>query len=220
VKAIDDNGGIRNMDKIVFFNIAWMKRYQGLVGDTPVGGGSYVHQYAFGVEIWNFQHFQGTMYGFVEAGWRPLKSINITKLGARRKDQSVSGVLVVWVARHPAHKKTFVVGWYENARVYRDRQALPPGTNRRLQNGQAAPYFVEADRQNCLLIPQDMRDFQILRAVELKKAKIAPANLKDAGGIGQSNIYYGQDWYGNQVKPRVLEYVAGWKKQEHLSVPI
>jgi hypothetical protein len=65
-----------------------------------------------------------------------------------------------------------------------------------------------------------MRDFQILRAAELKAAGIAPANLKYAGGIGQSNIYYGQDWYGSQIKPRVLEYVAMWARQRHLAVPI
>jgi 5-methylcytosine-specific restriction protein A len=208
------------MDRIVFFNIAWMKRYQGVVGDTPVGGGSYVRQHGFGAEIFNFQHFRNRMYGFVEAGWTPLRSINITKLGARRTDQSVRGILVVWVARHRDHKKTVVVGWCENGRVHRDRQASPPGSHRQQPDGQDAPYFAEADTSDCLLIPEDMRDFQILRAPELQKAKIAPANLKDAGGIGQSNIYYGQDWYGNQIKPGVLAYVAMWKRQQHLSVPI
>jgi len=202
------------MDRIVFFNIAWMERYQGAVGDPPVGGGSYVKRYGFAVEMWNFQHFQGTMYGFVEAGWRPPKSINITQLGARRTDQSVAGVLVIWVARHPKDKMTLVAGWYENARVYRGRQTLPPGTGRRLLNGQDAPYFVEAERQNCLLIQADMRDFQILRATEPRAAGYK------AGGIGRSNIWYAQDPYGAQIRPQVLQYVAKWKAQRHLSVPI
>jgi len=208
------------MDKIVFFNIAWMKRYQRVQGDTPVGGGSYVQQHGFGAEIFNFQHFQNKMYGFVEAGWKPPKFINITKLGAHRTAPWVSGALVIWVARHPRDKRTLVVGWYENATVYRDRQQPPVGSDRKQPDGQAAPYFVEADRQNCLLIPEDMRDFQVLRAVELRKAKIAPANLRHPGGIGQSNIYYAQDWYGNQIKPRVLEYVDKWKQQKGLSEPI
>lgn len=203
------------MDKIVFFNIAWMKRYQGLVGDSAVYGGSYVNQHGFGAEIFNSQHFRDKMYGFVEAGWKPPKCINITKLGARRADQSVSDILLIWVARQPYGEKTLVVGWYENAKVYRARQKPPANSHRKQPDGHDAPYCVEAEKGNCLLIPQNMRDFQILRATDL-----IPAGQKNAGGIGQSNIYYAQDWYGNQVKPRVLEYVAMWKRQKHLSVPI
>jgi hypothetical protein len=208
------------MDRIVFFNIAWMIRYQGSLGDKPVHGGSYVDENEFGAEIFNFQHFRDRVYGFVEPGWQPSKCINIARLGARRADQSVSGVLIIWVARHPDDKKTLVVGWYENAKVYRDRQGPPANSHRKQPDGQHAPYFAEADKNDCLLIPQNMRDFQILRAGELKKAKIAPPNLRHAGGIGQSNIYYGDDWYGNQVKRTVLEYVAKWRRREGLAVPI
>jgi len=214
------------MDKIVFFNVAWMRKYQGLVGDTAVLGGSYVRLYGFGGEIFNFQHFRDRMYGFVEAGWTPPKYINITKLGARRIDQSVSDVLVIWVARCPHHKsdepdkKTLVVGWYEKATVRRARQAPPANSHRKGPDNKDAPYCVEAEKGNCLLIPENLREFQILRATELKKAKKAPPGLEHAGGIGQSNIYYGQDWYGNQIKPKVLEYVTMWKRQKHLSVPI
>ena len=146
------------MDKIVFFNIACMKKYQGLVGDMAVHGGDYVNQHGFGGEIFNFQHFRDKMYGFVEAGWKPeLKCINITKLGARRTDQSVSDILVIWVARHPENKKTVAVGWYENAKVYRERQRPPANSQRRQPDGQDAPYFVEAEKENCLLIPGDRK---------------------------------------------------------------
>ena len=113
-----------------------------------------------------------------------------------------------------------MIGWYENAKLYRERQRPPANSHRKQPDGQDATYFVEADKNNCLIIPQNMRDFQVLRAGELKKAKIAPPNLRHAGGIGQSNIYYGDDWYGNQVKPRVLEYVAKWRREEVLAVPI
>jgi 5-methylcytosine-specific restriction protein A len=202
------------MDKIVFFNVAWMHRYQGLVKDTAVYGGSYVDENGFGAEIFNFQHFRNKVYGFVEAGWEPLKHINITRLGAQRADQSVSGALVIWVARHPDNKKTVVIGWYENAKVYRERQRPPAKSHREQPDGQDAPYFVEADKNNCLLIPQDKRDFRILRATELRAV-----NYK-AGGIGQSNIWYAQDPYGTQIKPQILQYIAKWKAQKHLSVPI
>jgi len=208
------------MDKIVFFNIACMKKYQGLVGDVAVHGGDYVKQHGFGAEIFNFQHFRDKLYGFVEAGWKPPKCINITRLAARRIDQSISDILVIWVARQSYGGKTVVVGWYENAKVYKARQKPPAKSHRKQRDRQDAPYFVEAEKENCLLIPQNMRSFQVLRAAELRAARIAPEDLKHAGGIGQSNVYHAQDWYGNQVKPRVLEYVAMWKRQKHLSVPI
>jgi 5-methylcytosine-specific restriction protein A len=202
------------MDKMVLFNVAWMKRYQGLAGDAAVYGGSYVDENEFGAEIFNFQHFRDRVYGFVEPGWEPLKCINITRLGAQRADQSVSGVLAIWVARQSCGGKTVVVGWYENAKVYRKRQRPPANSHRKQPDGQDAPYFVEADKNNCLLIPQDKRDFQILRATELRAV-----NYK-AGGIGQSNIWYAQDPYGTQIKPQILQYIAKWKAQKHLSVPI
>jgi 5-methylcytosine-specific restriction protein A len=197
-----------------------MKKYQGLVGDRPAHGGDYVNQHEFGAEIFNFQHFRDKMYGFVEAGWKPPKCINITRLGARRTDQSVSNILVIWIARQSSGGRTVVVGWYENARVYRERQRPPANSHRRQPDGQDAPYFVEADKNSCLLIPANMRDFEVSRAAEVKKAQVVPLDINHPGGIGQSNIYYGQDWYGNQIKPRVLEYIAIWKRQKDLAVPI
>jgi hypothetical protein len=186
------------MDKMVFFNVAWMKRYQGLVGDTAVNGGYFVNQYGFGVEMFNFQHFRDNIYGFVEAGWKPVpKCINITKLDARRTDQSVSDILVIWVARQPHREKTaktLVVGWYENAKVFRERQTPPLGSHRTLPDNKDAPYFAEAQRQDCLLIPDSMRALQILRATE---PGVGPYK---AGGIGQSNIWYAQDPYGTQME--------------------
>lgn len=202
------------MDKIVFFNIAWMKRYQGVIGDTPVGGGSYVPQHGFGAEIFNFRHFQEKMYGFVEPGWEPLKCINITRLGAQRADHSLSDTSVIWVARQPSGGKTVVVGWYENAKVYRERQTPPANSHRKQPDGQDAPYFVEANKGNCLLIPQGRRDFRILRATESR------ARRYEAGGIGQSNIWYARDPYGTQIKSQLHQYIAKWKAQKHLSVPI
>lgn len=38
-------------DRVVFFNIGWMKRYQGLDGDDIQGGGSYVTVNKCGHEV-------------------------------------------------------------------------------------------------------------------------------------------------------------------------
>ena len=196
------------MDKIVFFNIACMERYQGIAEDKAMHGGRYVEERGYGAEIFNFQPFEDKMYGFVEAGWNPLKCINIARLGAPGSAPAISGILVIWVAKQSYGKKTLVVGWYKDATVYRERQKPPVGSNRKEPSGGDAPYFAEADKENCLLIPPKMRDFEILRA----------SGRKGAGGVGQSNIWYAEDNYGAQIKPKVLEYITKWERQRQLAV--
>jgi hypothetical protein len=115
------------MDKMVFFNIAWMNEYKGITpNDRPVHGGKHVEDFLYGDEVYNFQAYRGKMYGFVEVGWKPKpRCINIAHFGASKREKSVSGVLVVWVARHPRKPHTLVVGWYKNATIYRQRQKPP-----------------------------------------------------------------------------------------------
>lgn len=202
-----------NNTQIVFFNIAWMDKYQGPA--TATHGGGYVTKHGFGCEAFNFQHFGGKMYGFVKVGGGPQMGIRILKLGSQRAAHSVSGILVIWTARHPASAETRVVGWYEDAVIYRHRQAAPPGSHRRLPNGQDAPYHTTAQKMNCLLIPPHKRDLRILRAAELRAA-----GRQSDGGIGQSNIWYAHDAYGGGVKQTVLDYIAQWNTRKHLSVPL
>jgi hypothetical protein len=187
------------MDKIVFFNIAWMKYYRGVtLGDTPKHGGEYIEENGFGSEVYNFQPYNGKMYGFVEAGWnngQKLCNININMLGANSRDSRVSGILVVWVARHGDHPGTVVVGWYKNATIHRERQNAPEGSNRKLPDGGDAIYFAEADRHNCHLIPVSGRNFNIPRARSGQE------------GIGQKNIWYADSEFGKKVKSKVLENI-------------
>lgn len=194
-----------DLNRIVFFNTSWMDAYQ---GPAPAAhGGGWVKTHGYGGEMFNFQPFQSRIYGYVEPG--DGRRIDITRLGARRSAGSVSGILVIWVARHKDKSETVVVGWYKNAKVYREAQVLPGCLYRTDPQGNAVPYRVEAEPEGSLLIPPDKRGFRIFRTAEVKKH--APTYLERPGGIGRSHIYYGQDWYGNQVKPKVLQYIAGHK---------
>ena len=92
---------------IIFLRIGWMERYRGLVGDTAAKGGAYVDERGYGDEIFNFQPFKRSVYGFVRPP-RPRNSpkdripnININRLGAADADDHVAGVLAVWVATNP-----------------------------------------------------------------------------------------------------------------------
>ena len=47
---------------------------------------------------------------------------NISGCELLKKEESVDDVLVVYCAKHPAHKFTTVVGWYKHATVFRHYQ--------------------------------------------------------------------------------------------------
>lgn len=184
------------VDKLIFLNIGWMKNYRGLDGDTIKGGGSFVGSHGYGFEIFNFQPFQGRMYGYVE---RP--SIALERLGARPSADSVSGVLTVWVATNPWSGGRYIVGWYNDATVYRRAQNPPPGVNRKIppnialprHQGVDVPYFVSAKEQDCVLIPESQRDFRI------------PTG---EGGMGQANIWYADRPNSVEIRRKIIEYVA------------
>ncbi len=104
--------------RILFCNVGWMRDYNGIKGDSIERGGSY-NDDATGHEVCNFSIVRGKVYGYVQ----PTGQIKIEKIGASKKDHSVSGVTVIWTAG-PETGGTAVVGWYKNATVYRDYQPL------------------------------------------------------------------------------------------------
>ena len=180
------------MDKIVVFRVAWMEKYDGkAVDDVPMGAGSFVELNQTGSEIYNFRPCQGRMYGFVEPGFEPEpKGIRISRLGASKHSDQVSGVLVIWVAPHPDTSKLVVVGWYKDATVHRRRQS-PPDSRDRLRNDcKQASYFVEADEENCELIPVGDRFMEI---------------PEGAGGIGQMNLGYLNTPIGTEFKSKLSD---------------
>lgn len=124
------------MMRILFCNIAWMKEYRGNEDgkDIPLNGGSYVDETGDAHEKYNFTpvNMEGRegLYclGFFETKSHNGKDVNqmrienIAGCELLKKEESVDDVLVVYCAKHPAHKFTTVVGWYKHATVYRHYQ--------------------------------------------------------------------------------------------------
>jgi hypothetical protein len=182
---------------VVFLRVGWMDRYEGIAGgDTISGGGSYIAEHGFGHEIFNYLPFRNKVYGFVQARG-PKRNpadgkINLFRLGAEANDESVSGVLAVWVATAPS-AGAFVVGWYRNATVYGTRQPPPAGSARRHADEDIG-YYVTASRKDAVLLPPDERVFSIPQ--------------KGKGEFGQSNIWYADDPATHrQLRLDVLRYV-------------
>ena len=165
---------------ILFCNVGWMIRYDGIDGDSIQRGGSY-NKDSIGHEVCNFSNIGGQVYGYVQ----PTGQINVEKLGAGKNDEYAKGVTVVWTAG-PDSGGTAVVGWYKNATVYRELQPIKNLTTLQKING-LSKYRVLALASDATLLPIDKRSFMIPRAVK--------------GGIGQSNV-----WYAD--KPETAELVA------------
>lgn len=169
---------------ILFVNIGWMKRYKGIAADDEISGGfGYFHKHKFGHETWNFAPLGGRVYGYVPRSQR----INLKNLGADANADEVSGVTVVWVARHPSTYAIKIVGWYLNATVRSDQWTL------KREGGHVVDYQIEAPANQARLLDEDERLFDIPTAQRGGK-----------GYLGQSPVWYG----GSDVfRSKALNYI-------------
>lgn len=179
------------MKPIIFLRTGWMKSYKGLAHDDIIGGGSFIEEYGYGYEIFNFAPYKGHMYGyfFLEG------SINLDRIGASEDDDSVDNVLVVWVSKFPSGGM-FIVGWYDNATVYRDYQE-PPNGSQRIYKGESLGYRVKAKADDCQILPLDARVF--------------PIPSSRSGGMGQANIWYADQDSHASLREKVLKYISTGK---------
>lgn len=170
-----------NTQKILYCRIGWAQSYDGTLTDAPQNGGSY-NDTKVGFEIYNFKPYAGMYYGYVKIHG----SIRIDKnFGSSANAPYTHGVLVVWVAKHPAGGE-YVVGWYKNATVYRKYKGVPEGAmaERALKDHNICAMY--AEEKDCRLLAESERTYRI-------------------DGMGQSNT-----WYGNAVvNEQVAAYIAG-----------
>lgn len=186
--------------RMVFFNIAWMREYQGdWQNDVPIHGGRWIEENKWGGEVYNFQPFKGKMYGYVEPGSVEGKQrhLNLSNLSNRpggiKSTPSLSGVLVVWVATPKNGTEPLVVGWYKDATVYSGAQIPPPESGRKLpHHNNPGEYFASARQENCVLLPPRERTLGI------------PGKGR---GFGRSNIWYAESSEGQSAKSNVLRFI-------------
>lgn len=134
-----------------------MKNYDGLTSsDYPLNGGAFVDENGYGHEILNFQKNGQFVYGYVQAR---NATINIDRIGANGSD-FIDRVLVYWRAR--SILGSVVVGWYRNARVFRNEQE---GNKKRtfVYDGktQRLGYIVRAKATDAFLVPVQHRTFRV-----------------------------------------------------------
>lgn len=187
---------------MLFFNTAWMDFYEGINDDTEIhGGGSYVEEYGYGHEIYNFKKIRGKVYGYAQPNGRN----NLERLGANKDAESLSGVLLIFTATHK-DGGTFIVGWYKNATVYRDYQETT--MKERKYCDEYIGYYAVAKAEDAVLLNRDER---VMLLEPIPKGK---------GGMGQSNVWYADADNMKDFRYRVIKFIDTYEKKYVSRKPI
>jgi hypothetical protein len=187
---------------VLFARIGWMKYYKGpMIGDErPRGGGKY-NKTGTGHEAFNFQEIGGQLFGYFQPQMQASK-IKLERIVPGTTGAMLKGVLVIFIATDPERGRQRVVGWYQDATVYRNPQSSPP----KERNG--FNYFLVAEAREAVLLPTHLR------------TQIVPGGK---GGFGQANICYVYD-DGGKAKAanwmsEALEFVQNYANENLLVNP-
>ena len=187
------------IQKILFCNLAYMREYNGIKdGDVPVNGGEYVKLHQDALEKYNFANGK-TIKGFVETKYtdgfethKKPKEIHIEKFDRTLANaEKIDGVKVIFVAKKPGIKEKVVVGYYDDATVYRNR-------NHYEKRGEELQYNIETKKGNARLISDNIREY-------LK----APLARTSGVGFGQSNLWYaGTTELGREIANDLINKIS------------
>lgn len=201
--------------KILFCNIAWMKYYkEKCIDDIPKHGGSFVALHQDANESSNFHPIviqdsegfdQNVKYCFgsfetKNTSGSKVNQTHIEKISGCElmvTEPSVDGVLVIWCARSNRNESV-VVGWYRNARVYREYQKL----NLFYEEVDFPHrwYNVAAKASDCVLLPEGERNRFIWAAARARKKG-------RSYGFGQANVWYAREASATQYIQNLVENI-------------
>lgn len=183
--------------KILFCNITYLNKYIGITDDDmPNKGGAWVVENKDAHEQWNFLNYDGYCYGYVQNKGEKYSIERIDK--SATKSDALEGVTIVWCALNDKGE-TVIVGWYENATVYRywHKSIYTP------IYGLERYYFTKAKAEDCYLLDEKYRTFTIGRA-----------SIDGAGkGFGQNNYWFAESSYAREeLIPKVMEFIEANRK--------
>ena len=191
--------------KVLLARVGWMKYYKGpKPGDEkPIGGGSYNTE-RIGHEAYNFLDIGGTLYGYFQPHMKPGEEVNLGRIEHGYADDKIDNVLVIWFATNPIARGQIVIGWYNNATVFRSIQSPNSLPLRKNYN-----YNIKARVEDCVLLGISERKFPVGHDIEGTKQ----------GNPGQTNAFYILDDRGqardltnpnNAWITKLIEYVKNY----------
>jgi 5-methylcytosine-specific restriction protein A len=151
--------------------IVWAEKYCEKKEKMYAGRLRYPKENNLAIELLNFLEEAGRLYGFTEN--RGAK-ININRLGAEPAAKWIDGVKIIFCSLEKISQELVVVGWYDNARVYRESQV-----DRGLKRGEW-PYYFQAQAKNGVLLRPTERQLR----VPVKESR------EERGFIGQRCVFY------------------------------
>lgn len=186
--------------RIIFCNTTYLRYYDGRIAGElkPATGGRWVQENEDAHEKWNFLNMDGNCYGFVRGR---VDNIHIERIDkALNKQEKGENVTVVWCAKHPEEDKTVVVGWYENATVYRYDQYL----NVTAVTGLDRCYQFVTKAEDAYLLPEEERTMEIGRTSKTGMGT----------GFGQMNYWFADSDYAKEnIIPEVLNFIDEHREQ-------
>jgi Domain of unknown function (DUF3883) len=139
--------------RTVIFHTRWMQYYAGPEEDLPPTSFRWpAANGEVGGEISNFQPLDGICYGYVP--FHSLTKLSKIDSGVNLGADSIANVLVVFTATTIGDGAK-IVGWYENATIYKGQIPRPIGDR--------SPCKATVDAQRAFLIPANGREFSVPR---------------------------------------------------------
>lgn len=192
--------------RVLFVNISYC--YDGEIG----GHFRYVKENNDCGELFNFQSLKfrdkRMCWGFFEPGFTKGGYDNGGKqrrVAIERIDKSnesnicIDDVTVIWCAYIDELNHSSVIGWYKNAKIYRDVITLSADRF----PGRGLPEFgyvhnVEAMAENCVLLPHS----------EIMSCQwLSPRKKTDGIGFGQSNMWYAEEASAEAYVKEILKKI-------------
>lgn len=201
--SIKDKKDDTSINRIIYFNIAYMKHYKGITkDDVPHNGGKYVDDNGDAYEKYNFSPYDNKyVYGFVETGrskgrykedkQKELHIENIDK--SYTNEDSIDGVTIIMCANSPILQKSVIVGWYDNATIYRY-------ASKHDFNGNPRFMISKCKIKDAHLIEETDRTF------------IVPRASTDGIGIGQTNYWYANKPEHVEFKEKTISYINSMRE--------
>lgn len=164
------------IQKVIFARIGYMHYYSGSKkGDRkPQHGGSY-NLAEIGHELYNFKKAKNNLFGYfqpfgaAEESDKPV-TINLERIDPDTEtNNKISNVMVIFVSKRENYGQV-IIGWYNNATVYRNYQK-----SKRWMLRADYRYNLKATTKEATLLPEKYRNFKI------------PTG---SGAFGRANVVY------------------------------
>jgi hypothetical protein len=163
-----------------------------------------------GCELYNFKSFAGTVYGsvahldcsnnqrgvykkiHVDIHFKEYFSAN--KIIKNDDNVCIEGMTVIFTANNPETHKRVVVGWYDNATVYKVTKTHPIDRH--------IAYYAKTKKSNAHCIREDCRSCII-----------------DTREFKQTMIWYAQSEFGKEIQDKVRKYIEDINNPQFLDPP-